>query len=281
MNKYDDGSWLKEQYEKLQKSIRQIARECNCHKGTIHKRLNKFGIPLRNQRPKKFDDESWLRGQYETLHKSQRQLARDCNCDRSTINTRLKRFGIAIRSRKEYTLADLKEEAEKRGGICPSTEYVHNIPATWICESGHVWEALWSNILYHNSWCPVCSSQRYVNEQRFRDCLESLFLSEFKTRRPEWLIGRRGTRLELDGYNEALGIAFEYQGAQHFKLNRVPKDTPEKFKRRQQNDIDKAAITRERGIILLTPSYKLKQNNFIGYIIDELPVEKLEMAYIN
>ena len=105
----------------------------------------------------------------------------------------------------------MKKLARERGGDCLSIEYINSkTKMLFTCSFGHTWETSYNHIR-SGKWCPVCSSMRNVNECYFRDCLENLFRAKFEKNRPEWLISRFGTKLELDGYNEALGVAFEYQ----------------------------------------------------------------------
>jgi protein-arginine kinase activator protein McsA len=69
--------------------------------------------------------------------------------------------------------------------------------------------------------CPECGKNQ-ISEPLFRECLES-FISrfgkfEFPNTRPDWLRNpETGCKLELDCYNEELGLAFELQGGQHYK----------------------------------------------------------------
>ena len=68
---------------------------------------------------------------------------------------------------------------------------------------------LFNVMKFHNRWCNICINSKPENE--CRDIIESLTNSEFPKRRPTFL-----NRLELDGYNEKLRIAFEYNGIQHY-----------------------------------------------------------------
>ena len=69
--------------------------------------------------------------------------------------------------------------------------------------------------------CPECGKNQ-IAEPLFRECLER-FISrfgkfEFPNTRPDWLRNpETGCKLELDCYNEELGLAFELQGVQHYK----------------------------------------------------------------
>ena len=287
--KYEDESWLRKQYEVLHKSQKGIARECHCSDRTIFNYLTKFDIKIRRRLRYSIKD---LRA--EAIKRNGECLSEEYIPKRNQVwrcefghewsalwyNIRAGGWCQTCYHGSKPTIDTAKKLARERGGDCLSIEYINSkTKMLFTCSFGHTWETSYNHIR-SGKWCPVCSSMRNVNECYFRDCLENLFRAKFEKNRPEWLISRFGTKLELDGYNEALGVAFEYQGIQHFELAEWHSDTPEKLKRRQQNDIDKAAITRGRGIILLTPSYKLKQKDFVGYIIENLTAEKLEMAYV-
>lgn len=82
------------------------------------------------------------------------------------------------------------------------------------CANRHEWSAEASNILYAGSWCPVCSNK---GERIARAIFEITFGAPFPKIRPDWLRSTSGRRLELDGYNETLRIAFEYQGPHHYE----------------------------------------------------------------
>ena len=73
------------------------------------------------------------------------------------------------------------------------------------------------------------------------------------------------TRLELDGYNENLAIAFEYNGKQHYE--RVPQwQTEEEFKRLQKTDKEKIELCKNKTIHLIVIPYTVKYNDLYTYI---------------
>lgn len=81
------------------------------------------------------------------------------------------------------------------------------------CDHEHIYEKTTSEI---SNGCPQCSKTTYVGEERVRLIFEAHFKQPFPTIRPLWLVNpNTNKKLELDGYCEALGIAFEYQGRQH------------------------------------------------------------------
>jgi thiol-disulfide isomerase/thioredoxin len=83
-----------------------------------------------------------------------------------------------------------------------------------------------------------------------RVIFEALFGEPFlKTRNLPWLIAPSGRRLELDGYNERLKLAFEHQGQQHFyKVGGYHQTNLKALKKR---DKIKRFLCKEHGITLI------------------------------
>ena len=107
----------------------------------------------------------------------------------------------------------MQETAIERGGKCLSPIYKGlDEKLEWQCWNEHTWSATPRNILHRKSWCPTCRGN--VGEELVRGALSEAFPGKIfeRTRRLEWL-----DRLELDGYNAELKLAFEYQGIQHFE----------------------------------------------------------------
>ena len=85
----------------------------------------------------------------------------------------------------------------------------------WQCKNEHEWYATFHNVKDNLSWCPYCNGS--FSEEVCREYFETVFGKPFKKSRPEWLINdKTGSKLELDGFNEELKIAFEHQGIQHY-----------------------------------------------------------------
>lgn len=83
------------------------------------------------------------------------------------------------------------------------------------CEHGHQFEK--ESGQTKDMTCPQCSSKVFVAQERIRLILEKHFSQPMKSIRPDWLKNPETNRnLELDGYCEALKVAFEFQGRQHF-----------------------------------------------------------------
>jgi len=136
----------------------------------------------------------------------------------------------------------------------------------WKCKiCDEIWVASFNNI-QKGSGCPYCSS--FKSENEFREVIEKYFNAKFPKVRPRWLKNPQTNYcLELDGYNEELKIAFEYQGEQHFKVvgNNYFGDKEELVKR-QKYDLIKKELCKEKNIILLCPTYELDKSEYKQFI---------------
>ena len=114
--------------------------------------------------------------------------------------------------------ADMEEAlaaAAVHGGLCLSQELTRGADRLqWECAAGHVWAATFNGVVRAGSWCPRChKAQRWKTEESVRLAFEQATGRRAPTARPPFLGG-----LELDGYCPALGVAFEYNGRQHYEL---------------------------------------------------------------
>lgn len=113
------------------------------------------------------------------------------------------------------TIRQLQELAVRKEGTCLSNTYVNAATKIlWECAEGHTWYSIPGGIK-KGQWCPKCSGG--ISERLCREYFEHIFNEKFPKVRPEWLIGKKGRSLELDGYCKKLKLAFEYQGSQHYK----------------------------------------------------------------
>jgi Marseilleviridae restriction endonuclease len=103
----------------------------------------------------------------------------------------------------------------------------------------------------YNSGCPRCIR---INETECISILEKITEYEFKKRRPLFLEG-----LELDGYNEKLKLAIEYNGGQHYKyVKYYHKNGEIDFEKQQKNDAKKIKLCQENNIYLIIVPYWIK-----------------------
>lgn len=125
----------------------------------------------------------------------------------------------------------------------------------WSCASGHTWAAKWGNVLHGKTWCPYCSP--FTGERICREFFQQLFNADFPKVKPKWLTENGKTLLELDGYCQKLGVAFEHQGTQHsvdrkhFKDRNHGTKLPSNFAAIQRRDAFKVRACAERGIVLV------------------------------
>lgn len=147
----------------------------------------------------------------------------------------------------------MQELAISRGGKCISPDYVgFSGHLEWECCDGHRWKATPRNVSYYQSWCPRCRGN--VGEELVRSTMIECFpKKKFERIRPEWL-----NKLELDGYDHDLKLAFEYQGIQHFKY--VPHFHREdgRFESQLARDAYKRECCTRMGINLLEIPYTIK-----------------------
>ena len=85
-----------------------------------------------------------------------------------------------------------------------------------------------------------------------REIMEKYLLEPFPNTRPDFLEG-----LELDGYNEELNIAFEYNGKQHYEyIPHFHRNGEEDFETQKERDRKKYRICREKKINLIIIPYQ-------------------------
>jgi hypothetical protein len=151
---------------------------------------------------------------------------------------------------QRHTLEDMQRVAKERGGKCLSRSYERDQAYLWWqCAEGHKWKAFSADVM-DGSWCPQCSDS--LGERICRQFFEQLFRKLFPSVRPEWLVSSRGHRMELDGYCESLGLAFEHQGEQHTRpLNKYFHRDAESFARRIADDRLKRKLCRKHGVVLI------------------------------
>jgi len=144
---------------------------------------------------------------------------------------------------------DLHEIAKLKGGAWVAGEFKgekHKL--TWCCANGHEWMAR-PGMIRAGTWCPECSTGR--GERQVRVAFEYIFNAKFPRVKPTWLLNSRGRKMELDGYNFKLKVAFEHQGEQHFEDNffNLSKGS---LKQRRQDDALKRSLCRKCGVSLLS-----------------------------
>jgi hypothetical protein len=120
-----------------------------------------------------------------------------------------------------------------------------------VCTLGHEFENDWQHMSPpRNGWCSTCSKGS-KSEELARTTFRQLFGTPFRKARPKWLKNSRGRQMELDGFEETLSLAFEYQGRQHFE-NVGIYSSDAQLKQRIIDDKEKARLCEENGVTLIT-----------------------------
>jgi len=101
-------------------------------------------------------------------------------------------------------------------------------------------------------------------ERITRRVMEKLFNKPFIRIRPDFLKNpETGRNMELDGYNEELKIAFEYNGMQHYHFPTRFAKTELEFKNQLRRDKYKLDKCNELGIYLIIVPYSVSHNNIL------------------
>ena len=122
----------------------------------------------------------------------------------------------------------------------------------------------WRNVLasVYSAKKPI----RKKHEMRCRRILEDLFRAPFTTIRPDFLKYTTGRNLELDGYNEELNLAFEYQGIQHRKYTPLFHSSYSDFEDQLRRDAFKKRVCEEKGLDVLYIPDTVHYNDLEEYI---------------
>ncbi len=163
--------------------------------------------------------------------------------------------------------------SSKGGKIVSSEDEYNSILSRikYICKDGHNRECTGAS-LRQGTWCREC--QLSLNERTCRKIFEHLFKAPFYTSRhlknPE-----TNNNIELDGYNASLKIAFEYNGAQHYKKVGYW-HSDETFEAQCKRDVIKEKLCLENGIKLIVIPYTVKYEKLYEFIINKFTEHNFE-----
>ena len=114
-------------------------------------------------------------------------------------------------------------------------------------------------------WCPSCTAGE--SEEICRGFFERIFKAKFPKQRPKWLVNPfSGGQMHLDGYNEKLQLAFEFNGPQHYRMYPKFHKKYQDFVDQQERDMFKALLCKKDGIRLIVVPYTLDYDEFQEYI---------------
>ena len=197
-----------------------------------------------------------------------------CKCGLSweTCYKNLRRGNFCRRcsNKGKVTLDTCQKKASGLDGYCLSLEYINaRTKLIWSCKNGHEWMSSYDRVR-RGAWCTRCTST--ISEEICRVLFEEYFEKKFPKRRPAWLVNDRGNQMELDGYCQELGLAFEFNGRQHYEVIEYFKMTSETLKVRQKDDTKKKLLCRQNNVILVIIKQTLCKSNindFKKVIINE------------
>lgn len=176
-----------------------------------------------------------------------------------------------VASALSLDLKEMQALAQERGGECLSTEYPRGRKKKicWRCEEGHEWESAPAAVKHAGQWCPICSAG--LGERFCRGMFEVIFGESFPKARPNWLRNSRGNLMELDGYCERLGLAFEYHGIQHYKTTAFfHQKSP--LEKRIQDDAERRNLCDKKGVVLFEIPYTVERSLLQRFIYDKCSV---------
>jgi hypothetical protein len=172
------------------------------------------------------------------------------------------------------SLTECQAWAAQKGGVCLSDVFVSDrTPMLWRCAQGHEWTAEFSRLTVHFSWCRTCATcGSSVGECISKAAMEHIFDGHlFEKERPDWLLNPEGKRLELDGVNHDLKVAYEFDGIQHQKPTRFEGQTIEEaeaaFRKQVLHDAIKDATCRDHGYTLIRIPHTVAFTAIYDYIL--------------
>lgn len=160
-----------------------------------------------------------------------------------------------LRSLYRMPYKDARANVEARGWIVltPESEFTNRQNLLIACPTcGNATRNKYEALMTGRG-CRVCSAKR--GERITRVILERIYGTAFPTKKPSWLQRSSGTRLELDGYSEELGIAFEYQGEQHYGHRVKFNFSDTELSDLQERDKIKHTLCAEQGVLLIVVPY--------------------------
>jgi hypothetical protein len=167
--------------------------------------------------------------------------------------------------------------ASERGGVCLTTAYPTGRKKTfrWRCADGHEWDSTLMAVRHAGQWCPICASG--LGERFCRAMFERIFDAPFAKSRPRWLVNARGKQMELDGFNQEMNLAFEYQGRQHY-AEVAHFHRKGSLARRRRDDAAKNVLCKAHEITLIEVPHTIQHEDVQQFIYDQCRSLGLKVA---
>lgn len=143
--------------------------------------------------------------------------------------------------------------AERFGGQLLKKGKTSKTNSIWKCELGHTFRRSYNSIIINNSFCNVCTTG--FQEMLAKTIMEKLFRRPFVKTRIAGSKSVGGKTLEVDLFNEDLGLAVEMNGFQHYQVvdftGKGRKAAERNFSIQQENDRRRAQACKDAGITLV------------------------------
>ena len=189
----------------------------------------------------------------------------DCDiCGRSVLKKHIRRHHKTQRCIE----AQLKNQLKLKG------ELIRDIAAKKKNEIDHLKEVI-SKLKTNKKYSSNHQSEyTYISkgESECRRVLEDHYKKPFPSVRPSWLKNSvTGRNLELDCFNEELGIAVEYNGQQHYKYSpKFHRYNRLNFQCQLYRDRETIRLTKKKGVILIVVPYTVPFDEIKTFILTRL-----------
>lgn len=163
---------------------------------------------------------------------------------------------------------------EKGGKVVTTKEEYVSVTSRikFICEDGHECDTTGS-LLRSGKWCAEC--QCSLCERTCRNIFEHIFQAPFsKSRHLKNPVTNKG--IELDGYNEDLKLAFEYNGKQHYERVNYWQRTENCLEKQKERDVIKKELCEKHEIKLIIIPYTVEYKDLYTFIINNFPERNFE-----
>lgn len=144
--KYWNEDWLQFQIEEKDRSVADIAEECDVSKATIHLHIRKNDIEYTHLEPptgdpfkdRKYKDQEWLRREKKEKVRAIPDIAEECDVTPNTIRRHLEEFGIGTKPeyQKKSWLKERKEEGMSVEKIAQETPVRADTIRKWLERNG-------------------------------------------------------------------------------------------------------------------------------------------------
>lgn len=113
--------------------------------------------------------------------------------------------------------------------------------------------------------------KKFKTEEKCRKIIQKIYSKKFPSVRPDFLKSPVTKKnLELDCFNEEIGVALEYNGQQHYKFTPYFHKSKKNFYSQVHRDDWKRRKCRELGIKLIEIPYWVEPDALEDYIVGEL-----------